>query len=83
MLFIAHEAVTFSSAGIDGQFLHGSYGPTRSMLGLWQKINTYLLTAAELCSADTNVQGGAIYCSQADGGQTSQEELYAFVDKGL
>ena len=41
---VAHEAVTFSSAGIDGQFLPRLLW-TDSMLGLWQKINTYLLTS--------------------------------------
>ena len=41
---VAHEAVTFSSAGIYGQFLPRLVW-TDSMLGLWQKINTYLLTS--------------------------------------
>lgn len=41
---VAHKAVSFSSAGIYGKFLAWLLW-TDGMLGLWQKINTYLLTS--------------------------------------
>ena len=41
---VAHEAVSFSSAGIYGKFLPWLLW-TDGMLGLWHKINTYLLTS--------------------------------------
>lgn len=69
----AHKAVSFSNAGIYGKFLAWLLW-TDGVLGLWQKINTYLLT--EFFSADDsrNAQG-FINCSKRDGGQTSGRTL--------